>query len=65
MTLYGVTSSIGGVSDYGANPNKLVTITDNVAAVTLPIGEHFSTLRTACAGDVFRGASFAPHSDFL
>jgi hypothetical protein len=63
VTLYGVTTSIGGVSDYGANPNKLVTITDNAAATTLPTGEQFSTLRTASAGDVYRGVSFAPRED--
>jgi hypothetical protein len=60
VTLYAVTSSIGGVSDYGADPNKLVTITDTQAATTLPAGEQFTTLRTAPAGDVFRGLAFAP-----
>jgi len=63
VTLYGVTTSIGGVSDYGANPNKLVTITDSTAATTLPAGEQFSTLRTAAAGDVYRGVSFTPRPD--
>jgi len=62
VTLYGVTTSIGGVSDYGADPNKLVAITDDVPATALPTGERFSTLRTACAGDVFRGVSFAPRA---
>jgi hypothetical protein len=63
VTLYGVTTSIGGVSDYGANPNKLVTITDSEAATSLPANERFSTLRTAAAGDVYRGVSFAPRAD--
>ena len=58
VTLYGVTSAIGGVSDPGANPNKLVTITDNLAATSLPSGENFSTLRSAAAGDVYRGVAF-------
>lgn len=62
VTLYGVTTSIGGVSDYGADPNKLVAVTDAVSATAPPAGERFSTLRTACAGDVFRGVSFAPHA---
>jgi hypothetical protein len=62
VTLYGVTTTIGGVSDYGANPNKLVKITDATAATTLPGGEQFTTLRTASAGDVFRGVTFAPGS---
>ncbi|MFD0634967.1 hypothetical protein ACFQ9X_28970 [Catenulispora yoronensis] len=36
VTLYGVTTSVGGVSDYGANPNKLVEVSDDVAATVLP-----------------------------
>jgi hypothetical protein len=60
VTLYGVTSTVGGVSDYGASPNKLVTITDTADATTLPAGEQFATLRSAAAGDVFRGVAFAP-----
>jgi hypothetical protein len=59
-TLYGVTTTIGGVSDYGANPNKLVTITDSTGATTLPTDEQFTILRTASAGDVFRGVAFTP-----
>jgi hypothetical protein len=62
VTLYAVTSTIGGVSDYGANPNKLVIITDASAATTLPAGEQFTTLRSAAAGDVFRGVAFTPGS---
>jgi hypothetical protein len=62
VTLYGVTSAIGGVTDYGANPNKLVTVTDQVDATTQPSGESFTTLRTAAAGDVYRGVSFTPGS---
>jgi len=60
VSLYGVTTSVGGVSDYGADPNKLVAITDDAAATTLPAGESFTTLRTAAAGDVLRGVSFTP-----
>lgn len=60
VTLYGVTSSIGGVSDYGADPNKLVTITDDVSATSLSAGERYTTLETASAGDVLRGVSFTP-----
>jgi hypothetical protein len=62
VTLYGVTSAVGGLSDPGADPNKVVTITDNLAATTAPAGESFSTLRTASAGDVYRGVAFTPGS---
>jgi len=60
VTLYGATTSVGGVSDYAADPNMLVTITDRACATSLPAGEQFSTLRTAAAGDVYRGVSFTP-----
>ena len=62
VTLYAATSAIGGVSDYGADPNKLVTITDTTTATALPTGEQFTTLRTAAAGNIFRGVAFAPGS---
>lgn len=62
VTLYGVTTSIGGVSDYGADPNKLVTITDDASATTLPASEKYTTLETASAGNVLRGVSFTPGS---
>ncbi|MBM9503802.1 hypothetical protein [Actinacidiphila acididurans] len=62
VSLYGVTTAVGGVSDYGADPNKLVSITDNVAATSLPAGEKYTTLKTAAAGDVLRGVSFTPGS---
>lgn len=62
VTLYGVTSSIGGVSDPGADPNKLVTVTDHPSATSEPRGEAFRTLRTARAGDVYRGVSLTPGS---
>ncbi|MBO0811352.1 MAG: hypothetical protein J2P23_04815 [Microlunatus sp.] len=62
VTLYAVTSAIGGVSDPGADPNRLVTITDDLGARTLPGAESFRTLRTAAAGDVYRGVSPTPGS---
>ncbi|WP_143765510.1 hypothetical protein [Catenulispora acidiphila] len=60
VTLYAVTTAVGGVTDYGADPNKLVAITDKTAAVAAPAGEKFTTLRTTGAGDVLRGVSFTP-----
>lgn len=60
VTLYGVTTSIGGVSDYGADPNKLVSVTDSVAATAQPAGEQYSTLETAATGDVLRGVTLTP-----
>jgi len=62
VTLYGVTSSVGGVSDPGADPNKLVAVTDSLSGSSQPSGESFRTLRTAGAGDVYRGVSLTPGS---
>jgi hypothetical protein len=64
VTIYAITSTVSGSGDQGADPNKLVTITDKLAATTLPPGESFKTLRTAKSGEVLRGVSFAPRTDF-
>jgi hypothetical protein len=46
--------------DQGADPNKLVTITDTLSNSSLPAAESFSTLRTAGYAEVLRGVSFGP-----
>jgi hypothetical protein len=46
----------------GADPNKLVTITDNLAATTLPASESFKTVDSARFAEVLRGVSFTPGS---
>ncbi|MGA8767691.1 MAG: hypothetical protein WB559_11790 [Candidatus Acidiferrales bacterium] len=70
VDIYAVTSTISTNGDQGADPNKLVKVTDVLNATTLPTGDghhdwrgflgHFVTLRSAQAGEVFRGISFAP-----
>ena len=61
-TIYAITSTISGNGDQGADPNKLVVITDTLGASgpTPPSGESFATLRTAGFGEVLRGVSFTP-----
>ena len=67
-TVYAVTSTISASGDQGADPNLLVKVTDRLDATTLPKGAgdrddslgHFVTLRSARAGEVFRGVAFAP-----
>jgi hypothetical protein len=59
-TIYATTSTISGSGDQGADPNKLVVITDNLNATTLPASETFFTLRTAGFGEVLRGISWTP-----
>jgi hypothetical protein len=71
VDIFAVTSTISPSGDQGADPNKLVTVTDLLRATTLPqargngdddkrIG-RFSTIRSANAGEVLRGVTFAPN----
>jgi hypothetical protein len=59
-TIWAITSTVSGGGDQGADPNRLVTITDKVTATTLPANEKFITVRTAQFGEVLRGISFTP-----
>jgi hypothetical protein len=59
-TIYATTSTISGSGDQGADPNKLVVITDQLSATTLPTWERFFTLRTAGFGEVLRGVAWTP-----
>ncbi|MGD1070744.1 MAG: hypothetical protein ABSB15_11440 [Bryobacteraceae bacterium] len=60
VTIYAITSTVSSNGDQGADPNKLVAITDTIAATTLPAGEQFTTLRSAAAGEVLRGVCLTP-----
>jgi hypothetical protein len=65
VRLYAITSTISTNGDQGADPNKLVTVTDRLNALSLPVSNSngrgdFTTLRTAQAGEVLRGIAFAP-----
>ena len=59
-TIYGITSTVSGNGDQGADPNKLVLITDSLSATALPVSESFTTLYQAGFGEVLRGVSFTP-----
>jgi phosphodiesterase/alkaline phosphatase D-like protein len=63
VTLYAVTSTVSASGDQGADPNKLVAITDNLSFTTAAqaAGESFTTLKTARYGEVLRGVSFTPN----
>jgi hypothetical protein len=58
-TIYAVTSTVSGNGDQGADPNRLVAITDSLAATSLP-GESFALIRAAGFGEVLRGVAFTP-----
>jgi hypothetical protein len=60
VTIWAVTSTVSGGGDQGADPNKVVAITDHLGAQTLPTGESFRTVEAARSGAVLRGVSFTP-----
>jgi len=60
VTIWAVTSTVSGGGDEGADPNKVVTITDRLGAQTLPGGESFRIVEAARSGEVLRGVSFTP-----
>lgn len=72
-TIWAITSTISANGDTGADPNKLVKVTDVISATTLPTGDGdhdrddqigvFRTIRSARAGEVFRGVALAPKDD--
>lgn len=63
VTIYAITSTVSGNGDQGADPNKLMKITDQLSATTLPSWEKFTTLRSAGNLEVLRGVSFTPGSN--
>jgi len=64
-TIWAITSTVSGNGDQGADPNKLIVITDTIAAETLPATEKFSTLQTVGFGEVLRGVSFTPGTSVI
>ena len=76
VTIYAVTSTVSTNGDQGADPNKLVKVTDLLKATSLPTRSgdrdkdgddgdrwgHFTTIRSAQAGEVLRGISLAPRA---
>jgi hypothetical protein len=63
VTIWAVTSTVSGSGDQGADPDKLVEITDQLSATSAG-SESFSTLETARFGEVLRGVSFTPGTRF-
>ncbi|MGC2638318.1 MAG: hypothetical protein WA294_14135 [Acidobacteriaceae bacterium] len=62
VTIWAITSTVSGSGDQGADPNKLVVITDRLSDTTAAqaANERFFTLRAAQFGEVLRGVSFTP-----
>ena len=63
-TIFAITSTISPNGDTGADPNKLVKVTDLISATTLPTSGsgwgQFTTIKSANAGEVLRGVALAP-----
>jgi hypothetical protein len=62
VTIWAITSTVSGNGDTGADPNRLVSITDTLSNSTAAQAEQerFRTLRTAGFGEALRGVSFGP-----
>ena len=60
VTIWAITSTVSGGGDQGADPNKMVSVTDKLGATTLPAGESFRTVVPAAYDQVVRGVSFTP-----
>jgi hypothetical protein len=58
VTLWATTSTSSASGDNGADPNKVVTITDTIAATTLPASESFGVTMGPTFGTVYRGVAF-------
>jgi hypothetical protein len=63
VTIFAITSTISNSGDQGADPNRMVAITDRLAATSLPADEQFRVLDTAGFGQVLRGVAFTPCGD--
>ena len=65
VTIWGITSTISGNGDTGADPNQLVVIVDSLKNTdpTFASKEKFFTLRQAGFGEVLRGVSFTPGTE--
>jgi hypothetical protein len=62
-TIYAITSTISNNGDNGADPNKLVKVTDLISATQPATSgdlDKFVTIRSASAGEAFRGIALAP-----
>ncbi|MEX3964535.1 hypothetical protein AB4Y42_20345 [Paraburkholderia sp. EG286B] len=66
VTIWAITSTVSGNGDQGADPNRLVAVRDVLRNTTVSgaANERFVTLRNAGFGEVLRGVSLAPGSQF-
>jgi hypothetical protein len=62
VTIYGITSTVSGNGDQGADPNRLVAVTDTLSNTdpTSAAKEKFTIVRKADFAEVLRGVAFTP-----
>jgi hypothetical protein len=62
IVLYGITSTVSGNGDQGADPNRLVAVIDDIANTNASVAakENFVVVRKAGFAEVLRGVAFAP-----
>jgi hypothetical protein len=60
VTIWAITSTVSGGGDQGADPNQLVSVTDDLTATALPASEAFRTVVAPSYDKVVRGVSFTP-----
>jgi hypothetical protein len=64
VTLWAATSTTSTAGDTGADPNRVVSITDQLSATTLPATETFKTVAGPTYGTVYRGVAYiCPQQD--
>ena len=66
VTLWAVTSTSSASGDNGADPNRVVRITDRISATTLTdevAGESFRAVVGPVYGTVYRGVAYVPADD--
>ena len=62
----GITSTVSGNGDTGADPNKLVVVVDKLSNTDPSFATQtpFFDVKDAQFGEVLRGVSFTPGTDF-
>jgi hypothetical protein len=65
VTIWAITSTVSGNGDTGADPNRLVAITDQLknTTATKAAGEKFVTVRQAGFAEALRGVAFTPDAE--
>jgi len=62
VTIWAITSTVSSNGDQGADPNKLVVISDILANIDASVAgtETFTTIKSAAYAEVLRGIAFTP-----